>query len=601
MSRSLSLWLLASALTLSLFVGCGGGAATDSGGVAENSGGAAPASGGGSSMMPSGGMQSPDSGEMGDEMSGEMYGDTGDPAADMAMGMDMDMDMDMDMEGMSPDAAGYAGAEGYAGSEGNPGGERAGAPDMEAMEGAYGEAGYPGAPDGTSPEEMADGAYPGAGAEGADPGDEYAGGPDGAGAYPGGEYPGGPGGAVEEKIPDGFDGKAQWSFRRGREKDAIQYLYAHALTTDAGAESLLPTIRWVGGLKQPMLAVRWGVGFVVTAPRNFNGDPKPVGSTQQIPTRDGNRNRDDGGGNEGYVGGGGEDEYGAGDGGGGGGGGKNSLLSKKAGELGEKLTAAYTERLVRGDFGEVLKIAMEAGSAGSRPSAGGAGAYGYGGEGEGDGADYSSGPQGFGGPGGPGGPAAGAAAETEVTQIMTGLSMLGIGTTQKELIDRAREDGIDAVVIIDMKLRVIPANGLVTNESTIALLDAKTQKKLHTTKKFNNITIQKARAESKEDGVDKEFAALFEAIDANFKMTALPAGLTADIAARRVAALTAGEHDNLLPVLVEARMYHSKGLLGESQLFAAYEQLLGVDFGRLLATGEEEDKKKVLSQWLPES
>lgn len=572
MSRSLSLWLFASALTL--FVGCGGGAATDSGGVAENSGG-------GSSMMPSDGMQSPDSGGMGDEMSGEMYGGTGDPAADMGM------------EGMTPDDAGYAGAEGYAGSEGYPDGEYAGAPDMAAMEGAYGEAGYPGAPDGTSPEEMAAG-YAGTEADGAYPGAEYAGGPDGAGAYPGGEFPGGPGGAVEEKIPDGFDGKAQWSFRRGREKDAMQYLYAHALTTDAGAESLLPTIRWVGGLKQPMLAVRWGVGFVVTAPRNFDGDPKPVGSTQKIPTRgEGNRG---GGGNEGYVGGGGEGEYGAGDGGGGGGGGKNSLLSKKAGELGEKLTAAYTERLLRGDFGEVLKIAMEAGSTGTRPSAGGAGAYGYGGEGEGDGADYSSGPQ---GPGGLGGPAAEAAAATEVTQIMTGLSMLGIGT-QKELIDRAREDGIDAVVIIDMKLRVNPA-GLVTNESTIALLDAKTQKKLHTTKKFNNITIQKARAESKEDGVDKEFAALFEAIDANFKMTALPAGLTADIAARRVADLTAKKHDNPLPILVEARMYHSKGLLGESQLFAAYEQLLGVDFGRLLATGEEEDKKKVLSQWLPES
>lgn len=595
MSRSLSLWLLASALTF--FVGCGG-AAPDSGGVAENSGGAAPASGDGSSMMPSDGMQPPGSGGMGDEMSGEMYGGTDDPAADM------DMDMDMDMEGMSPDDAGYAGAEGYAGGEGYPGGEYAGAPDMEAMEAAYGEAGYPGAADGTSPEEMAagyagteaDGTYPGAGAEGADPGAEYAGGPDGAGAYPGGEFPGGPGGAVEEKIPDGFDGKAQWSFRRGREKDAMQYLYAHALTTDAGAESLLPTIRWVGGLKQPMLAVRWGVGFVVTAPRNFNGDPKPVGSTQKIPTRDGNRNRDDGGGNEGYVGGGGEGDYGAG-GGGDGGGGKNSLLSKGAGELGEKLTAAYTERLLRGDFGEVLKIAMEAGSTGSRASAGGAGAYGYGGEGEAGGEDYSSGPQ---GPDGPGGSAAGAAAATEVTQIMTGLSMLGIGT-QKELIDRAREDGIDAVVIIDMKLRVSPANGLVTNESTIALLDAKTQKKLHTTKKFNNITIQQARAESKEDGVDKEFAALFEAIDANFKMTALPAGLNADIAARRVAALTAEMHDNPLPILVEARMYHSKGLLGESQLFAAYEQLLGVDFGRLLATGEEEDKKKVLSQWLPES
>jgi hypothetical protein len=262
------------------------------------------------------------------------------------------------------------------------------------------------------------------------------------------------------------------------------------------------------------------------------------------------------------------------------------------------LIAAYTERLTRGDFGEVLKKAMEGDSAGNRGDAGGAGAYGSGAEGELGGAGYpSAGPKSA---GGPGGPAAGAAAATQVTHIMTGLSMLGIGT-KKELIDRAREDGIDAVVIIDMKLRVTAANGLVTNDSTIALLDAKTQTKFHMTKTFNNIKIQQARADSKEDGVDKELESLFAAIDAKFTMTALPTGLNADIAAKRVAALTAEKHDNPLPILVEAKMYHSKGLLDETQLFAAYEQLLGVDFGRLLATGSEEDKKKVLNQWLPES
>ena len=38
-----------------------------------------------------------------------------------------------------------------------------------------------------------------------------------------------PRGAVEEKVPEGFDGKAQLAFRRGKEKDAMQFLYAHAL------------------------------------------------------------------------------------------------------------------------------------------------------------------------------------------------------------------------------------------------------------------------------------------------------------------------------------------------------------------------------------
>ncbi len=612
MSRAFSVWLLAVALCA--FVGCGGGDATDSGAVADNSGSAAATDGGGASATPAGGanMGAPASTGMGSAGGEGMMGAAG------ATGMSPEMMMDGSGGASTGDPASGMDMAGF-GTADEAGLDPAG-PDQAAMAAAYetGAGGAPGAgPPGSSPEEMSadyanaqaggasapgsnlggnypGGAYPGAG----EPAGASAEGAVGAEGYPGGGYPGGPGGPgggeVEEKVPDGFDGKAQLAFRRGKEKDALQFLYAHALTSDAGAESLLPTIRWVGALRQPKLAVRWGAGFVVTAPRNFNGDPKPVGSHQNIPTREGKR-RD--GGNEGYVGGGGGAEYGGGEGGGQ----NDSLLKKGAGELGEKLAAAYTERVMRGDFGDVLKTATEAGSKGNRGNSGGDGAGGYGAEGgPGYGAGGAAG--GAGGPSGPGGPGGGggaADAATKVTQIMPGLSMLGIGT-QKELIDRAREDEIDVVVIIDMKLRVNTTNNLVTNDSTLALLDVKTQKKFHTTKAFNNIAIQQLRADDKEDGVDKELEKLFEAIDTNFTMTDLPAGLTAEVVVKRIASLTAETHDNPLPVLAEARMYYSKGLLEESALFAAYEEILGVDFGRMLSTGSEEDKKKVLGRWLPE-
>ncbi len=276
MSRACCVWLLTSALCA--FVGCGGGEATDSGAVAENTGAAPSASGGDMAAMPSGGAGASQAGmegaAMAPGMNAESYGSAGagDAAAEMA--------------GMMPGAAGY------------PAAEAAGGADTAAMAEAYAAtaAGAAAAPDGTAPagDEAAMAAmqagYAAAGAAGAGEGAAV------EGALAGGPgYPGGPG-AVEEKVPDGFDGKAILAFRRGKEKDALQFLYAYALTSDAGAESLLPTMRWVSGLRQPLLAVRWGVGFVVTAPRNFNGDPKPVGSNQTIPTRGAQRDGGGGGG-----------------------------------------------------------------------------------------------------------------------------------------------------------------------------------------------------------------------------------------------------------------------------------------------------------------
>ncbi|MFP8870445.1 MAG: hypothetical protein VCB43_02825, partial [Myxococcota bacterium] len=400
-------------------------------------------------------------------------------------------------------------------------------------------------------------------------------------------------GGVSEKVPDDFSGKATLAFRQGKDRDAMQYLYAHALTTEVGAETLLPTIRWVSGLKKPALAVRWGAGFVVTAPRNFAGDPKPIGTEQKIPTRGTRGVR--GGDDADFGGGGGEDDY---ESGGGGDGGQESLMEKGAGELGQKLVASFVASVSRGDYGDVLKKAVAAQGGASR--GGGSRGGSQGSDGYGDEESYEMEGIGQGGQdrGGPRG--GGAAGATDITSLMPGLTLLGIGS-QKELVSRARDEEVDVLVIIEMKLSSNVKTSLVTNETTIALYATKTPKSLFKTRKLNNITVQKARAEGKEDGVDRELDKLFEAIATNFKMSDLPAGLTAEVAARRVAGLATKAHDNPLPILAEAKMYHGKGMLAESQLFDAYEKILGVDYGRLLATGSEEDKIKVLNQWLPES
>ena len=92
----------------------------------------------------------------------------------------------------------------------------------------------------------------------------------------------GAGGAGPPPPPPGYDTLAQFAFQQGRETDAFKYLYAFALTNDAGAGDVLAKIEWVNGLKSPTLGVRWAAGVQVT-PDSFKTDVKPVGTEQQLP------------------------------------------------------------------------------------------------------------------------------------------------------------------------------------------------------------------------------------------------------------------------------------------------------------------------------
>ena len=69
---------------------------------------------------------------------------------------------------------------------------------------------------------------------------------------------------------------------------------------------------------------------------------------------------------------------------------------------------------------------------------------------------------------------------------------------------------------------------------------------------------------SDQDPVDKELEALFKFVDANWHLGPLPAGLQAEHVLNRLRTLLAESHENPLPVLAEARMYQTRGLLQDS-------------------------------------
>lgn len=696
-------WLLA--LSVLLLSGCGGG--DSSGGVADSGGAAGPPSNapdGATGMAPPAGMSAPGAmeGAMGgpgsamgpggdSSMAGAGVPGEGIPGEGAAM-------PGMGPPGMTPMGASagdstqaYAAGEGpssapaYAGNPGEAGMPAAG-PYGPAYAGA-GDSSEPGAmpagaPGMMPPPGLAGSSAPGAfapagvGNPGADP--AYAAGeggmppgiamPDGAPGFgpagaagpagygpagygPAGEGAGPPGGnpatptVPREEYAEGFKGDAQRAFRAGDELAAMRYLYAYALTSEEGANELLPTMGWVGALKRPSLAVRYGLGIDFTGPSNLT-DFKPIGSTQQMPSRNDRRrgNGADGGGAPGgpvgpdMAGPGGPAGFGGLEGMAGMGGAAGAIaaaatnpeLAKFAGDFGTQLLSVFVTRSQQGSFGKVLQDAGRFRTAGLGGGAMGGGAMG-GAAGMGGPAGYAAAGAIAGGsegsaeagmlgmpgvPGGPGGsapagpggyPGVGAAdaiaAVTGGLNLAPGLTFVGIGS-RKQLQQKAQEKGLDVLVVLEVTVKQNPRMNVVTNDSQVTMYDARKGTRLAGTKPLNNIAVQVKRAEKKDDGIQAEIDGFVNYLDNNLIIADMPAVLNdtekaQPIIASRVTALAASQPENPLETLVEIHFWKQRGLIDDATRLSAFTQLAGEETAQSLSSGTEEERKLAVEKWLP--
>ncbi|MCU0981811.1 MAG: hypothetical protein MUF25_21890 [Pirellulaceae bacterium] len=456
-------------------------------------------------------------------------------------------------------------------------------------------------PQGSSPDSASPAPYGMQGQPGGDPSNS---GYPGAGSMPG----------QQPAKPVTLLDIADLSFRYGRDQDAINCLYGHAVISDAeAAKEVLDKMGWITALKRPALTVRWGIAVEYVAPRGYNGSVYPIGTTQNLSVK----------GAPGGPAGGGAPPMGMPDGGMGGGQG-NPQLQQLTGELGQKVVTQLQERMARGDFGQVMASlgkAPAAGAGGMGPGGMGPGGMGPGGMGPG-GMGPGGGMPGYSAPGGESGmsgsgtasgyPGSGAGGfgpsgqpqgvpPTAAVSLSPGIVMLGV-VSAKDLREKAQKAGVDAVCVFNVIVTVNPRLQTIKNETTIHVHDLAQAKELYESKTLNNIQVQIERADPKgdQDPVDKELEALFKFVDANWHVGPLPAGLQAEHVLNRLRALLAEPHENPLPVLAEARMYQTRGLLQDSHYLAACQKLLGEADGTKLATGSREEKLVIVGKWLPQ-
>lgn len=289
----------------------------------------------------------------------------------------------------------------------------------------------------------------------------------------------------------------------------------------------------------------------------------------------------------------------------------SAQLAFFAGELGSKLVSGIESRVKKGAFGKPLETASKAPAVAAGAAAGFAGAPGFPGAPGGPpmgmvppGGAPGGFPPGMAPPGGafpgmmPGAPGAGGAGVgAKGNQLAIGLTMVGEGS-QRELIDRAKKEGVDILFIVAVEVRA--AGDTVINKTKINVYSMAKKEVAFGGNTLTNTTVEKAREEKRgEDPVDAEMNRLFAFVDEQYQAQALPETATADKLDKYVAKLAEAKVEDPLPTLVELRFYYDRKLITTERLTQIAQAVAGGEAGSAVGAGNVELILTALEKWLP--
>lgn len=360
--------------------------------------------------------------------------------------------------------------------------------------------------------------------------------------------------------PDNLAGAATLAFRRGEDTEAMNHLYAQALVNSDAGKEVLSKYKWVKALRRSKLAVRWGVGVKYTAKGGYGGSPRPAGVEQDLPNSDNDRGGSDSD----------DDAFAAASF-------ENPTLKYYAGDIGDELIIRLENRIERGWYGDILKQELDGALSkgdgddefddyddddGGYGRGGGGGAYGgYGGGGGRDGGSSREKPDG-----------------DLIEQIMPGVVMIG-EASQTVLFKRAKEQGVDLLVIFDVSSEGNARRRIVNTSTRVRLYDVATEKMLKATGSIKNVELQRAREEDPDDEtiqleMDKIFSSFVD--KAGYTVEDFPAARNDKVKKAVlgfVKTLIEQPSENPLWKLSEVRFYQSLGLLTDAHVAAANKRI----------------------------
>ena len=188
--------------------------------------------------------------------------------------------------------------------------------------------------------------------------------------------------------------------------------------------------------------------------------------------------------------------------------------------------------------------------------------------------------------------------EFEPQRMMTGITYLGEGS-DKEIVSRAKEEGLDVLLVIKVTVKSNRKTGLVLNDTRVLLTEPNKRTRFLQTKALNNIKVQTARKNEEDDGIDKVVERLFGFIDENLVLTELPQDYANGSVLERLKEVLRQSHQDVLPVLGEVGYWNHRNLLTDQHMFFAFRALVGEESARGLITGAEDQRTAILAQLLP--
>ena len=348
--------------------------------------------------------------------------------------------------------------------------------------------------------------------------------------------------------------EAETAFGEGRDADGLKYLYGHVLTNDEAAAA--QKMYFVSGFRRPSMALLWGMGMMVSTPKDMRGGKLPkIGETPDgVPFPRAMKEKIDAYEKQKQTQPKGRFERAKG--------------TNYTGDVGARFLERLDMRLNREYYGELLRQIsnIPKSNNGFHTTTSGE--------------------------------------ERVDERALPGVLYFGKGTA-KELMDKARKRGIDLLAVFDVRVKGIGRESASYNvEVKLRLMNVGDGRVIRETNSLNNIQVYRDRVDLKDvtkDPVDMMLDQIFVAIaDKEYRVGEMPS-LNADQVKGRIGQLLEQKDRDINPLrsLAEIRYYHTQKLLSDELLLVAYQRMLGDATGKALAEGKQIQKEQAISKFMP--